>query len=76
MTSRRFNLSVAFEKAPNAGRAIAESSFHHFCNYNWDPRAGCPSFVAEPPGNEVVDDPERLNDIRAYVTNVARWLGA
>ncbi len=74
VTSRRFNLSVAFEKTPNAGRAIAESSFHHFCDYNWDPRAGCPPFVTEPPGSEVVDDPKRLNDIRAYVTNVARWL--
>jgi hypothetical protein len=74
VTDRQFNLSVAFEKTPNAGRAIAESSFHHFCDYNWDPRAGCPSFVDEPPGREVIDDPQRLNDIRAYVTNVARWL--
>jgi hypothetical protein len=73
VTGRAFNLSVAFEKAGNAGRAIAQSSFHHFCDYNWDPRVGCPSFVMEAPDREVLDDPQRLNDIRAYVTNVARW---
>ncbi|MDP9192406.1 MAG: hypothetical protein M3P06_11970 [Acidobacteriota bacterium] len=73
-TARAFNLSVAFEKAAGDGRAIAESSFHHFCDYNWNPRAGCPSFVTEAPDREVLDDPQRLSDIRAYVTNVARWL--
>jgi len=41
ITHRPFNLIVAFEHALDAhgnrlGRAIAESSFHHFVDYNWD----------------------------------------
>ncbi|HEX7150708.1 MAG TPA: hypothetical protein VF618_04400 [Thermoanaerobaculia bacterium] len=56
------------------GRAIAESSFHHLCDYNWDPRMGCPSFVEETPGDEVLRHPERLRDVQTYVRNAARWL--
>ena len=38
------------------GRAIAESTFHHFADYNWNLDCGAPSFVAEPPG---IADPHR-----------------
>ena len=75
VTHRPFNLAVAFEGGAKFGRGVAESSFHHFCDYNWDPRAGCPSFVAEPPGDDVVRNPARLADITTYVRNVATWLG-
>jgi len=75
-TDRAFNLVVALEPTPNRGRAISHSSFHHFCDYNWNTAAGCPSFVAEPPGDELQRYPERLNDIRTYVRNAARWLSA
>ncbi|MCV7250560.1 hypothetical protein H7J86_00090, partial [Mycobacterium hackensackense] len=34
-TGRLFNLAVALEEA-NLGRAVAESTFHHFADYNWD----------------------------------------
>jgi hypothetical protein len=78
-SGRPFNLAVAFERVADGcgntrGRAVAESSFHHFADYNWDIGAGCPSFVDEPPGDAVSTDPARLGDVKAYVRNLARWL--
>ncbi|HYC58368.1 MAG TPA: hypothetical protein VEK79_02265 [Thermoanaerobaculia bacterium] len=73
-TQRDFNLIVAFGGDGTSGRGIAESSFHHFCDYNWNTRAGAPSFVADPPSTDVVRDPARLEDVKTYVRNVARWL--
>ena len=79
VTGRPFSLIVAFEHSRDQygnmlGRAIAESSFHHFVDYNWDTAKGCPSFLAEPPGDQIKREPERLNDIKSYVRNVAYWL--
>jgi hypothetical protein len=79
VSGRDFNLAVAFERRDDRhgnhlGRAIAESSFHHFVDYNWDTSMGCPSFLYEPPGHEIERQPQRLSDIKAYVANVARWL--
>ncbi len=50
VTGRTFNLVVAFESSDDnhgnqLGRGIAESSFHHFVDYNWDTDMGCPSFL-------------------------------
>lgn len=73
-TGRDFNLIVALEARDRYGRAIAESSFHHFVDYNWDTSKGCPSFVTEPPGDEIKRDPRKLDDVKTYVRNVARWL--
>ena len=73
-TGRDFNLIVALEGDGTNGRGIAESSFHHFCDYNWDTRAGAPSFVTDPPADDVIRDPRRLDDIKTYVRNAARWL--
>ena len=75
VTGRRFNLAVAFEATGGKGRAIAESSFHHFVDYNWDPRQGCPSFVDEPAGDAILRDPAALAATHTYVRNVATWLG-
>ena len=80
VTSRPFNLIVAFEQARDAhgnllGRAIAESSFHHLVDYNWDTSTGCPSFLSEPPGSQVEREPAKLNDIKTYLANAAKWLG-
>ena len=72
---QRFNLAVAFEATAGKGRAIAESSFHHFVDYNWDPRSGCPSFVDEPAGDAILRDPAALASTQTYVRNVATWLG-
>ena len=74
-TGRRFNIAVAFEAAGSNGRAVAQSTFHHFCDYNWDPSAGCPSFVSEAPGTAMVTNPEALRQTHAYAANLARWLG-
>jgi hypothetical protein len=74
VTGRRFNLAVAFEDSSGRGRAIAESSFHHFADYNWDPRRGCPSFVTEPAGDAMLRDPAALDSTHRYVRNVATWL--
>ena len=74
-TGREFDLVVALDRtAAQPGRAIAQSSFHHFADYNWSPRLGAPSFVSEPAGDEVYRHPERLKDIRAYATSAAEWL--
>lgn len=80
-TGRNFNLIVAADREVDKdgnelGRAIAESSFHHFCDYNWDTNAGCPGFVSEPPGDGFAKNPEALNDVKQYVKNAAVWLAA
>ncbi len=74
ITERPFNLAVAFEGGPDGGRAIAQSTFHHFADYNWDPAVGAPSFVDEPPGNAIRDDQAGLAAARRYALNVALWL--
>ncbi|OZI61158.1 hypothetical protein [Bordetella genomosp. 11] len=73
-SGRRFNIAVAFERSEDGGRAIAQSTFHHFADYNWDPAAGCPSFVTEPPGDGMIRVPEALRSTQQYVRNVAFWL--
>ena len=78
-TGRAFNLAVAFERnlderGNHCGRAVAESSFHHVADYNWDVKSGCPSFVEEVPGDGVAKISTHLDDIRAYVRNLAAWL--
>jgi hypothetical protein len=73
-TGARFNIAVAFEADGKAGRAIAQSTFHHFADYNWDPRAGAPSFVSEPPGDGLLRHPEARAATHRYARNVALWL--
>ena len=78
-TKRPFNLVVAFEGAQDRhgnqlGRGVAESSFHHFVDYNWDVEKGCPSFLLEAPGDGIKREPQKLNDIKTYVRNLAVWL--
>jgi hypothetical protein len=78
-TGRHFNLAVVIdgEPAPDGrpmGRAVAESTFHHFADYNWDLDCGAPSFVSEPPGKQIKADPGRLEIFKNYVRNVATWL--
>ena len=79
VTKRPFNLVVAFERETDQhgnhlGRAIAESSFHHMVDYNWDPERGCPSFVEEPPSDRCKREPEKLDDVKQYLANAAAWL--
>jgi hypothetical protein len=74
VSGRQFNLAVAFEPTGGGGPAIAQSTFHHFADYNWDPNKGCPSFVSEPPGDGLAHSPEAQASIRTYVRNLALWL--
>jgi hypothetical protein len=74
VTGLDFNLAVAFERSAAGGRAIAESSFHHFADYNWDPERGCPSFVSETPGHGLAQSPQAQRAARRYVKNLALWL--
>jgi hypothetical protein len=73
-TGRPFNIAVAFEPSDDGGPAIAESTFHHFADYNLDPTMGAPSFVSEPPGDGFRRDPTALAETHRYFENVARWL--
>ncbi|AFY32580.1 hypothetical protein [Calothrix sp. PCC 7507] len=79
VSGRNFNLVVAFDSVEDEegnilGRAIAQSSFHHFADYNWDTDLGSPSFVSEPPGEGMKQNQQALEDIQAYVRNAALWL--
>lgn len=73
-TGRPFNIAVAFEASADGGRAIAQSTFHHFADYNWDPAHGSPSFVEEAPGDGLARNPQAARDTRQYALNLARWL--
>jgi len=73
-TGNRFNIAVAFERSATEGRALAESTFHHFADYNWDPSRGCPDFVSEAPGDGLARNPRAMASVHRYVRNVALWL--
>jgi hypothetical protein len=75
-TGATFAIAVAFEAQPGGtGPAVAESTFHHFADYNWDPASGAPSFVTEPPGAGLAGNPDARRSVHRYMTNLARWLG-
>lgn len=79
VSGRPFNLVVAVESTQDEqgnqlGRVVAQSTFHHFVDYNWDIDKGCPSFVEETPGDGMKDNPQALEDIKTYVRNLALWL--
>jgi len=75
VTGAEFNIAVAFEPDGATGPALAQSTFHHFADYNWDIGAGAPSFVDEPPGSGMAQTPEALQSTKAYARNLALWLG-
>lgn len=76
VTGRAFNIAVAFEPGSAGGPAIAQSTFHHFADYNWDIASGAPSFVDEPPGDGMRREPQAIADTHRYVSNAALWLAS
>lgn len=79
VSGRPFNLAVAVDRVKDSqgntlGRVVAESTFHHFCDYNWDAKMGCPSFVDELPGDTMQTEPRALEDLKTYISNIAVWL--
>jgi hypothetical protein len=73
-TGRQFNIAVAFEPIGGRGAALAASTFHHFADYNWDPRLGSPTFVDEPAGSSMLHSQEAIGHTHRYVENIALWL--
>jgi hypothetical protein len=69
-----FNIAVAFEPVGGMGPAVAESTFHHFADYNWDTRMGAPTFVSEPPGGSLAKSVQARRSVGRYVANLALWL--
>jgi len=69
-----FNLAVAIEPSAAGGPALAQSTFHHFADYNWDPDLGCPDFVSEAPGQGMATNPAAMRSVHRYVSNLALWL--
>jgi hypothetical protein len=74
-TGRPFNIAVAFEGHDGSGKGWAESTFHHFVDYNWDIAAGCPTFLEEPPSDAITKRPQLLDDTKRYVHNLVTWMG-
>ena len=74
ITGNPFNIAVAFEPGEHGGPGLAQSTFHHFADYNWHIQDGAPSFVSEPPGDGMRQTPEALADTHRYVLNLAAWL--
>jgi hypothetical protein len=73
-TNVAFNTAVVFEASQEGGRAVAQSTFHHFVDYNWDIAKGKPSFVTEAPSMRLAQSAEAQRVIRQYVKNIAVWL--
>lgn len=80
LSGRDFLLAVAFDHPAANGaparRAVAQSTFHHFADYNIDVSDGAPSFVTDPEAPEEDRDPEGARQSLRYWENLARWLGA
>ncbi len=81
VTGRSFDLAVAVDGEIDAdgtplGRVLCESTFHHFVDYNWDLRKGCPSFLTEAPGDQIAADPGAFEAFKDYVGNIGRWLSS
>ena len=75
VTGRAFTIAVAFEpQAGGNGPAVAQSTFHHFADYNFYPARGSPSFVTEPPGDGLARNAEARRSAKQYLTNLALWL--
>lgn len=81
-TSRRsgrpFLLAVAFDHGGGEGqparRAVAQSTFHHFADYNLDLGAGAPSFVDDPEALPEERGGVGVSETRRYWENLATWL--
>lgn len=76
VTGTVFNIAVAFEPSEAGGPAVAQSTFHHFADYNWDTAMGAPSFVDEPPGHGLANFAPARQSTECYVRNLAFWLAA
>ncbi|MEM9380733.1 MAG: hypothetical protein AAGB93_12345 [Planctomycetota bacterium] len=80
LSGRDFLLAVAFDHAATADapgrRAVAQSTFHHFADYNIDVADGAPSFVTDPEAPVEDRDLEAARESLRYWENLASWLAS
>ncbi|MEO1041057.1 MAG: hypothetical protein AAFX52_02085 [Pseudomonadota bacterium] len=81
VTGNQFGIAVAFdgerdEDGRSLGRAVAQSTFHHFVDPNLDPSKPLPSFCTEEKGSGMVTHPKAAQDSLRYIENLADWLSA
>lgn len=81
VSGRSFGCAVAIEGEPSTdgaplGRAVAQSTFHHFVDPNLDPGAPLPSFVTEKSGSGMRTNLTALQDSLRYIDNLADWMSA
>jgi hypothetical protein len=74
-----FDIAVVLENdvdehGGKLGRAIAESTYRHFCDYNWNVASGAPSTARDSSGDGIAKDPATLEIYKDYITNLAGWL--
>lgn len=62
------------DRSSERGVVLHHSTFHHFADFNLNVTHGCPSFVIDPPSNQIQDSPALLNDLKAYVSSVVGYL--
>jgi hypothetical protein len=67
-------LQTTIPTTDGRGAALAASTFHHFADYNWDPRVGAPTFVDEAAGSSMLQNLEAIEHTPRYVENIALWL--
>jgi hypothetical protein len=75
VSGNSFNIAVAFDPIDGMGPAVAQSTFHHFADYNWNPKMGSPTFVSEKPGGALATSAQARRSVARYVANLALWLG-
>ncbi|MEO1657697.1 MAG: hypothetical protein AAFR65_08245 [Pseudomonadota bacterium] len=81
VTGNEFGIAVAFDGERDTdgvwlGRAVAQSTFHHFADSNLDPSEPLPSFCTEESGSGMVTHPKATQDSMRYIENLAAWLTA
>jgi hypothetical protein len=76
ISSGREQITAVLEEDPTSGRGVVlhHSTFHHFADFNLDVSRGCPSFVLDPPSDQIRRSPALLNDLKAYVSSVVGYL--
>ena len=76
ISSGREQVTAVIDEDSDGHRGVVlhHSTFHHFADFNLDVSRGCPSFVIDPPSQQIKQSPELLNDLRAYVASVVRYL--
>lgn len=76
ISSGRDQVTAVIDEDSSGQRGVVlhHSTFHHFADFNQDVAMGCPSFVIDPPSEQIRQSPELLNDLRTYIASVVGYL--